>query len=1313
MSDTQQPAVALQYQPLEVKDFSGGMTDFYLQGDPKRYQRAENFLVNVDKGLDLRPGSIPYDDLGNHILPNSSSGNTSRVDSFITYKDESDLLPVRGRSIFYLNSTPAWTELTGPSGNRALSGGGPGKAISFGEWRNHQFVTSEGSAKPSKIYKDSTGTYQVRTAGLPLAASVPAYTTSSLLGACIRLANDLRQSMLNHMRDFSNTNPLSGVVSGYLHGYFDKYSAQYLEQQTWLGTETESNSSATPAPAATSEATLYTLVAQLSKAYNHHGYDPVVLYYHYLPYYDKSGLNSVFGAAVKGPYQAVPTTTPTTLTEAASRLDTLRTRWYWHQFAAYAHDDHNTYSILNRCRVTAPKIGVTDTAGVLSATQNYDDFIRYVNYLKNAFNFHVTDCRQGADWLSTFGPTANNKNFHVNPNGQAYPFGTYGASTPGVLYDVYPHWITLPDATDWDSACLIITWIILMYGQIHYQDAAIAAHTNFTASQTSGSASYTSVAAVGGGAITLPSNAWIMHSSLGFTASGDTGYDGNSFDNFTGARVTASGSGTATLSKKANFTLNPVTLQYSTSYFHGSYNATQTTPTTTAVKITTAAEALDSAFLNRFAIGTTDLPTSTSEWVDAAATVFTALAAHIANPLPHFVTYDIVGSYLGTPTLGNSGTNLLSGNGPFFKPEFETVGYAAVFKHTYTTEDGVEHEIISEPQYTDTIETGKIYPIGTSLESGITTSSSSTNTNFVTNIISSAPTSIATVAVGNLPVLANDLNTNYATSEVKVQIYRTVDNGNTYYLCTEVDNGTTSFTDNISDSLSSAGVDALDTRETLYTTGGVVENTPAPECRFLHVLDDTAYYGYVVDTGQVFKGRVVQSIPGIPETGPGDFSVDLSGEINGISSARTNVVVFCYESIYRLIGGFSEQGSGSITWERIGEKVGCISSNSIVKTEIGLFFAGTNGFYYTDGFQLIKISIDLDLVSFPSRTTTRAQQSKIFGSYDADNRRVYWSMMTNPTDTDADIIFVYHVNYGVKPSGVFTTMSNDTHFRPSAHAFFKKDFIRGDERGLIFKHNAKYLSDPKVPSDLSTALANWGKVHIPFDYSSCAMDFGTIYKGQWVNKIHVVGPNAGNANLQIYSVADNRYSATEGQKPLAPIRYTDNMQWGDARVNWGDDDTAWKYDGKMDFKRRFPSGTLRSQLKQIRFLPSYMGVYRSDDYPDGCTASVNHTAKSAQIASPTGWSAIEWPGDVIDMYIAFSYDNYENEFLITAIGSANILTFADPDGLVTANLSNQGWVIRGYMKEMGFSLMSYVVQFSELGERGQAYAGATGRGENA
>ena len=50
----------LPLEPFEVRDFSGGLTDFYLLGDKTRYQRAANYLLTVDKTLELRYGSNGY-----------------------------------------------------------------------------------------------------------------------------------------------------------------------------------------------------------------------------------------------------------------------------------------------------------------------------------------------------------------------------------------------------------------------------------------------------------------------------------------------------------------------------------------------------------------------------------------------------------------------------------------------------------------------------------------------------------------------------------------------------------------------------------------------------------------------------------------------------------------------------------------------------------------------------------------------------------------------------------------------------------------------------------------------------------------------------------------------------------------------------------------------------------------------------------------------------------------------------------------------------------------------------------------------------
>jgi len=48
--------------------------------------------------------------------------------------------------------------------------------ISHAEWNGHKIITSDAFEKPQKIYKDSTGVFRLRTAGLPKLASSPTIT---------------------------------------------------------------------------------------------------------------------------------------------------------------------------------------------------------------------------------------------------------------------------------------------------------------------------------------------------------------------------------------------------------------------------------------------------------------------------------------------------------------------------------------------------------------------------------------------------------------------------------------------------------------------------------------------------------------------------------------------------------------------------------------------------------------------------------------------------------------------------------------------------------------------------------------------------------------------------------------------------------------------------------------------------------------------------------------------------------------------------------------------------------------------------------
>ena len=1212
----------LALQPLEIKDFSGGMTDYFLQGGPTRYEKADNFLINTDRKLEVRYGSAPLDSV-NYQIP----GPPRRIDSFILYNREQELFAQVGRDIFYLN--PNWTRLTGPTGNEAIGAGGSYNQVSSAEWNTHLFFTSDAGPLPGKVYRDSNGALQVRTAGLPVPVGIPTYTDGSLLTACIALANDLRASMVAHINDTK------------LHQSPDKWSLSYFTTQTWFIFDLEypgPQPAPTPAPAATNQASLFNLILALCLAYEHHGADPEDSLYHLNITYDNGG----GGGSIppKGPFRKLSNNTkPSDMKTAAAQLDELYTRWNWHRLGIWTHSATNDYSAINKYALTQSKIGSLNLEGIPVVTPDYSDSLRYVNYLKAAYNRHVT----------------NDVNL----------FGTYYHSQQ--INSLFDDSVSLPDCTDLDSMFLLIYWIRMNYGGTHVFDSNWPFHTNTTMNTTAGSANVTNV---GGGSLVLQVGNWVI-------ATSDI-YQGTA-NNLRAARVVSSGAGTATLSKPLAATVTGQAVQYSNSFYHGSFQFGSLN-TSTNLRASTD-EFLDpqptSGLLNN-----SGFPSSTKEWIDWAAEVFNALALHMGNSSTHMQS--------------NAIENFLQGSGPFFKPTISSYGYAFLYKYSYTTNNGVEFLNQSAPVFIGPIETGTSYPIGTVLDVG--------STNFFPFQNSVAQTAVAKIS--NLPSITNTKNTNYDTANIQVRIFRTTDTGSTYYSLGDVANGTATFNDTVNDTLANPGSTQLNTRELIYTTGGVVQNDPPPTARYLHILNNTAYYGDITDTGQRFQNRIIQSIPGSPDAVSLTFSDDLEDSLSGISSTRNNLVAFGRTTVYRLSGGFNNLGQGSITHERISDSIGCVSSRSIVKTEIGIFFAGNDGFYYTDGFQLIKISIDLD-ETYAKHTRSDAQKNRISGTYDRFTRRVWWTLQSEATDTDCNVCFIFYLDYGVKPSGVFTTASNGTHFRPSSLTFYKTKLIRGDERGLVFIHDSVYKTDPKVPANVSTPLSQWGTVYIPYDYRSSALDFGTIYRGQWVTKAHLVAKNSGNAAILLSTIRENDHL---NRRTFAPIRFSPNPMWGDARVVWGDSTYVWKYDGKLDEKRRFPNGSLRSQLRQIQITPAKVGVYRSDDFPDGATANVNASAKTATIATPSGYSSIVWPLDVVDMTISFSTDGYVNEFPVTAVAT-NVITFSD-SGSLSVNDTAAKWVIRGVMKEQRLSLLSYALNFAQMGERGEVYYGKASRGEN-
>jgi hypothetical protein len=155
-------------QPLEISDFSGGITDNVFEGKLNCSYILDNFSITQDKKILSRPGST-VDDTAHAIIP---PGN-NRVGTLINYARNDKLFVQSGKQFFYRSGsgTGAYSTLQGTSGNDVLNAGDSTSAVSYAEWNKQLFVTSDSFPTLMRIYKDGSGNYQVRNAGMPAIAA--------------------------------------------------------------------------------------------------------------------------------------------------------------------------------------------------------------------------------------------------------------------------------------------------------------------------------------------------------------------------------------------------------------------------------------------------------------------------------------------------------------------------------------------------------------------------------------------------------------------------------------------------------------------------------------------------------------------------------------------------------------------------------------------------------------------------------------------------------------------------------------------------------------------------------------------------------------------------------------------------------------------------------------------------------------------------------------------------------------------------------------------------------------------------------------
>lgn len=543
-------------------------------------------------------------------------------------------------------------------------------------------------------------------------------------------------------------------------------------------------------------------------------------------------------------------------------------------------------------------------------------------------------------------------------------------------------------------------------------------------------------------------------------------------------------------------------------------------------------------------------------------------------------------------------------------------------------------------------------------------------------ISAAAAPNVSTIAITNIPVLANGGTGNYNTAGIKVEIYRTIAAGSVFYKVGEVTNGTTSYNDTMSDA-------TLITQTQLYTEGDVVDYEQVDPAKYVIVANDTAFYLHVQEDSTTYPNRIRQSIQGALYASPRDFYKDLDEEIVGGGVSGTNPIVFCKNGkIYRLSGSIDDQGRGQLDAIEISRTVTCVSHRSVVEARDGLlYFAAEDGFYRTNGFSVEKVTEEIpDTYADIVQSTTL--KARIYGCYDKTHQRVLYACQRDAASNDNDSIICLHLKWENVPITTWSGYPTIDNFAPTCLRYFGGYMLRGDRRGYLFEHRDSYLSDAKI--DTLASPSTWYK-HVIFpDYRSSALDFGDSTYRKWVSEIIVFADNVTNAAVLIQSNNDNSGSFND----LKEIKYTSEFTWGSPTFVWGDSTFTWDYSAVINAWRRFPAGSLRCNYKQIRISPNKSLI---DSYASVATANTDGPTNKITLTDLTK----SWTDDPVDYEVRFDTDSYTDAWVVSARDSDTVLTLTDT-GNSLATTPARNWKMYGYQKDQVISLLSYTIRFASL-----------------
>jgi hypothetical protein len=323
-------------------------------------------------------------------------------------------------------------------------------------------------------------------------------------------------------------------------------------------------------------------------------------------------------------------------------------------------------------------------------------------------------------------------------------------------------------------------------------------------------------------------------------------------------------------------------------------------------------------------------------------------------------------------------------------------------------------------------------------------------------------------------------------TNVEIEIYRTEANGTTLYKVNQyIANDPTVATITVVDVETNANILR---GEIIYTTGGTLENIPANASKHITTYKNRVFLA-------LSDGYTVQYSKLREQNGPVEFNDALKikvdafgGPISALGVMDDHIIIFKEQAIYTFSGeGPNNLGEQDdyLAPQLITTDAGCIDTNSVVITPLGLMFKSKKGIYLLErnmGVKYIGAPVekynDLTITS----STLMSDTNQVRFTTDSDKALMYdyfhsrWTTFTNINAIDATIYNGVYT-YAKATGGVFEETpglySDNLAFIQAriVSAWIHMANVQGFERIYKLLLLGNYLSEHKL------------RVYIAYDYN--------------------------------------------------------------------------------------------------------------------------------------------------------------------------------------------------------------------------------------